>query len=368
MIQGQSLPRITIVGFHSCIRAYKIGIALKASGYTVNWVCSTHLPSHISLHHFDGMYVYMLGKLRDDEQPDPLEYYRHFRRTIANVDDKTDVYIAYNEPNWFVQQIKLVSKKPVIWDLHDLTSERDFIERPDEALEFKLADAILTQGYGYTDYAKKKRPDLAEKGLIDFCFSGCNRCFWPRLDSPMVQHGGGKLGGVVYEGGIASGQAGGSEFRYRWWLPFMEQITAQNIPMSIHPASSGNYDLYAKAGIRVVPPLQYHALLEHLTIYDWGLVGNAVHHPAFDSAWPNKLFEYLTAGLPVMVHDAKEVETFVEQENIGVVVRNPKDVKLAYSSAPDFAEGVKRAREKFAMENEVIKVIGLVNRVLERSL
>lgn len=359
-----SLPRITFTGFHSCIRSFKQAIALKELGYTVNWVCHSP-PPQLHFGALDAVLIYTLGD-GSNEKVTAATHFDHFKKTIQHIDKQTDIYHAYNEPDWYVQTIKQVSEKPVVWDLHDLVSDRDFIVRDDEELEIRNADAIITQGMGYLKLMKERRPDLAKKGLIDYCLSAVPRIFWPELNSPLVMHGAKKFGGLVYEGGLASGLGGGNEFRYRWWLPIMEQLVKVNIPVTAHVAGGGDYSLYQKAGVRVVPPHPYISMMQQLTLYDWGLCGNAVHHPAFDKAWPNKLFEYLSAGLPIIVHDSKEVAEFVKEEGIGVVVDNAKDIERVYSTAPKYKDAVMKARQKYCMENEIQKVINIYNKLLSK--
>lgn len=358
------LPRITFVGFHSCIRSFKQAIALKEAGYIVNWICHQP-PPQVHFGALDRVLIYTLGD-GDHSHVDKATHFDHFKKTIKLVSNDTDIWHAYNEPDWFVHTIKEVSDKPCVWDLHDLVSDRDFIIRDDEELEIRNADAIITQGLGYTEIMKQRRPDLSEKGLIDYCLSAVPRIYWPELSSPMVMHGAKKFGGVVYEGGLATGTSGGNEFRYRWWLPLMEKLIKQNIPVSAHVASGGDYGLYQRAGVRVVPAVPYAQMMQNLTLYDWGLCGNAVHHSAFDKAWPNKLFEYLAAGLPILVHDSKEVAQFVRDEKIGEVVDSADDIVKVYSSAPKFKEAVAKARQKYCMENEITKVISIYNKLLKK--
>lgn len=345
-----------------------MAVALRELGYRIIWVyCHNHYTTHISLGVFDGIASYAMVDPDRSTAPTRAEQFASFDRAIKFVDSQVDCYIAYNEPNWFVTQTKKSTKKPVIWDLHDLTSERDFVVREDERLEFLNADAIITQGPGYQQVAEGLRPDLKDTGKIVSVLSAVPRSFWPDVNAPLLQHGATKMGGLVYEGGIASGAGGATEFRYRWWQPVMAELISNNIPVSIHVATGGPYEAYAKAGVRVCQPMPYKTLLQNLTIYDWGLVGNAVHHPAFDKAWPNKLFEYIAAGVPVMVYDAKQAAEFVIDMGIGVRVDSVQDMIKAYPTADRYLENVLRVREKFCMENEVKKLEPLLQKLIKEK-
>ncbi len=358
-------PRICIAGYHSCIRAYKFALALLEKGYEVYWLCNYRMPGHVSFHIFNGINVYQLGEL--GEVPNSKNVYYSFKRQVEMLAKVVDVFHWYNEPDWGVAQIKAVTDKPVLYDIHDLRSDREFIERDDENDAFKLADAILTQSPDYDEIARKKRPDLDKDGLIGHCLPAVNRSLYPALDEYRVALGTKALGGIVYEGGVATGIGGGNELQFRWWLPFMQKICQDHILMSLHPSSNADYSLYRQAGVRVCEMMPYKEMLANLPMYDWGLVGNAVRHPAFDKAMPNKLFEYMAAGLPVIVHDAKQVSEFVKDEGIGVTVDRAEDVKKVFPHALKYRENVMKARQHYCMDVEVKKLEKLYERMLESN-
>lgn len=353
----KDLPSVCIAGFHSCIRAYKFGLALKERGHKVYWLANLRFPTHVSLHVFDGISAYCLGDNVESIGPSASSnYFDSFKKNAEMVSKHVDVFHWYNEPDWGVEQLKQVTDKPVLYDIHDLRSDREFVVQDEEEIAFTKADAILTQGEPYSAIARQKRPDLAAKGLIDHCYPAVNRTLWPNLDYRGLSIGAKKIGGLVYEGGIATGKAGGNELRFRWWYPFMKELSDLHIPISVHPSGGGDFGLYAQQGIRIVAPMDYKTLLQNLTMYDWGLVGNAIKHPAFDKAMPNKLFEYIAAGIPVIVYDSKLAAEFVKAEGIGVVVDSAKDVPAVFPDAMKYVPAVLKAREKYCMENEISKL------------
>ena len=76
-------------------------------------------------------------------------------------------------------------------------------------------------------------------------------------------------------------------------------------------------------GIVVEPPVPPDSLVEALVPYDIGLV---IDRPETDNArlaLPNKLFEYLMAGLAVAVPRAQAMASLVEEHRIGIVYDPP---------------------------------------------
>lgn len=361
-------PTVAVAGFHSCIRAYKMARVLKTLGYRVIWVANIRLPVHVPFHVFDGLVTYQLGQNAGPGlmPTDASTMYDHFKTQIEFIDDQVDIYHWYNEPDWGVQQIREVSEKPIVFDLHDLRSDREFIIYDDEQSAFDLANGILGQGPVYEALAKERRPDLAKQGKIGYIYPCVPKFMYPNLDLIGTNIGAPKLGGLVYEGGLSTGPSGGGELPYRWWLPFMSELAKKHIRVSCQVSSGGNYNQYLANGIRIVPMQPYDVLLQQLVWYDWGLVGNCVKHPAFDAAMPNKLFEYLAAGLPVMVHQSKLVEEFVKEEGIGVVVDSPDDVVKAFPTASKYKENVLKARQKWCLEEQIYRLTNLYDKVLEK--
>jgi glycogen synthase len=72
-------------------------------------------------------------------------------------------------------------------------------------------------------------------------------------------------------------------------------------------------------GVEVVPPVEAPELVRALTPYDIGLVIDTPTTRNAALALPNKLFEYLMAGLAVVVPNAPDMAQLVEREGIGTV-------------------------------------------------
>ena len=82
---------------------------------------------------------------------------------------------------------------------------------------------------------------------------------------------------------------------------------------------------------------------------------------------PNKLFEYIQAGLPVLGSNLPEIAKIIEKNKVGVIVnpQDPQDIakgikylldSFVYSEAKD---NTLQAAEKYNWENESVRLIEL---------
>jgi glycosyltransferase involved in cell wall biosynthesis len=86
-------------------------------------------------------------------------------------------------------------------------------------------------------------------------------------------------------------------------------------------------------------------------------------------ALPNKIFDYMQAGIPVLCSDLPEMKAIVEGYQAGMILaeRTPRaladtlELLLERSDRGEFREGLKRASEELCWENESLKYLALLN-------
>jgi glycosyltransferase involved in cell wall biosynthesis len=108
----------------------------------------------------------------------------------------------------------------------------------------------------------------------------------------------------------------------------------------------------APPGIHLLEPVQPDRLVEALDPFDVGLV---IDQPSTDNArlaLPNKLFEYLMAGLAVVVPDAPAMAELVQAECVGKIYRSGRLGEVLASMAEDRAgtEELRRRARTAAVE------------------
>jgi len=153
----------------------------------------------------------------------------------------------------------------------------------------------------------------------------------------------------VYQGGM-----GTYKHHHRYYRDIFAKLTAQGLCMDTY-SSHGDID-YKLRGVTNRPFIgNIQKLYSTLSAYDFGFVGfNAVSKPLLHMARPNKLYEYIGAGLPLLAMDYQAMKKFITNQGFGVVL--DPDLKLP----PDFQDrmvqarkNVRKSRHKFTMESQL---------------
>lgn len=255
---------------------------------------------------------------------------------------------------------------PVVHDIHDLqslrhTPYRDGFPEPVDPLGLERAaiegaSALITVSPELVDVVRT-RYGLPPRTLV----LGNLALRRDRVATLPERNGDGDLRTVVYEGSLSTD---GGHYDLR---DLFRTIADAGLPVVIHPSRpTGAYeDLAAEvAGIRCSAPLDPAALMKALPRYDVGWAGfnaglNAEH---LDTVLPNKLFEYLGAGLPVVtLREHRALRRFVEEEGVGVVLDDVADVGDAVRGLDLtlMRATVAAKRDRFTFEAQAVEVIAL---------
>jgi hypothetical protein len=119
---------------------------------------------------------------------------------------------------------------------------------------------------------------------------------------------------------------------------------------------------YLKAGAVAHSMHRFPDMMRQLTRYDWGLCGHLDSHPQWQKAMPNKLFEYLAAGIPVISINSDEVSGFVVEHGVGTVtptLSGLADAARNKDLQAMCAGFVAENRHKFVMESQVPEIEAL---------
>ena len=109
--------------------------------------------------------------------------------------------------------------------------------------------------------------------------------------------------------------------------------------------------------------LDQKGLLQEITQYDFGWAGfnaNSKNRAHLDVAIPNKVFEYIACGLPVLAFPHKNMMTFLNRHNVGLVFDSLDEMASQLQNRKKI-ESVQRNvlnnRYKFTVEKNINKLI-----------
>lgn len=181
-----------------------------------------------------------------------------------------------------------------------------------------------------------------------------------------------RVRGIVYEGGVVApqGSAHGSHgddpsIHYRNHLKLSSFLTVNGIPFAIYGVGRNAQKAYLFTGAQVFPSLPYYNMLNNLSRYDWGFVGAADPNKAIETCMPNKMFEYLIMGVPVIVCNAPEAGEWVEKNGVGINVKSIEEIPGRYNEHIELRKNVAETRHKFVMESQVDSIVEFYKSVTE---
>jgi glycosyltransferase involved in cell wall biosynthesis len=101
--------------------------------------------------------------------------------------------------------------------------------------------------------------------------------------------------------------------------------------------------------VRFIPKLPFQELQHYTAVADVGVSLDKPVHLNYAYSLPNKLFDYIHAGLPVLVSDLPELKRIIEEYNVGVVVSKVEPREIAQSLRYMFNDELLTAWKKNAL-------------------
>jgi glycosyltransferase involved in cell wall biosynthesis len=140
-----------------------------------------------------------------------------------------------------------------------------------------------------------------------------------------------------------------------------------------HPMAPWLSELAQRLGViqrvHFVPPVPSHEVPAYLSAADVAvspIIGDSV---SYDLALPNKLFEYVHAGLPVATSDIRAMSEFVLRHDLGTVFhqRDPADCAAAIARAIDErgSRDTATLRAEFSWQGQEPALIGAYSTLVE---
>ena len=332
--------RILFVQDEPCIRNYKECRALRSLGHSVSVAYSRRR-------------LVQVLPLSESVYDDTIKI--STPQDLWDLAGRFDLVHCHNPPDLWTR-IALAGKRPVVHDTHDMVSLADTGDGENDYLEAEAnigaAGRVYVSDYLLEVASRKYGIDRGSSLVIP---NHVGRWMLPKSLLPKLSQEDG-LTHLVYEGFLTD-QPG----RMSFLLPFLEELTTAGFQVHIYPSAHACAYRQSASGN---PNLHYHLpvspakLLVELSRYDFGLMPYATNDRTrlhLDSALPNKMYEYLAAGLPVIARNYQSVREFVDSKQCGFVYDRPEEILLGTKRY-----GRRRAEpEFFVMEDSIPKLEAL---------
>jgi glycosyltransferase involved in cell wall biosynthesis len=279
---------------------------------------------------------------------------------------RPDVIHSHNLPDSLtVLALEVAGRVPVVHDVHDLQSLRrtpyeDGFPEPDDPLGLErravegCAALVTVSDELLAEIGARHRLPARTLVFPNYAL----RCDLPAT----VAHGRSPLGRprLVYQGTLSTN---GGHYDLR---DLFAAIAAQGVELHVYPARRvEGYD--GLEGVRVHETLTPAELLRALPAYDLGWAGfnaglNASH---LNTALPNKAFEYLGCGLPVLTLRHRALARFLEERELGISLDAVEDLSAALERVdlPTLRQRVAAVRYEFTFESRIGDILGLYEAV-----
>jgi glycosyltransferase involved in cell wall biosynthesis len=351
------VKRVLFVQQQPCIRALKYAVGLRAAAPGV-----------------ELGFAYRGGTLSDwygsgDELFD--RWWKLNSRPVTELREiveafKPDLVHSHNLPDELtVAALGVVDRRiPVVHDVHDLQSLRrtpyeDGFPEPDDPLGLEKQAIEGSAGLvAVSDEllgAIRERHEVSARTLV-FPNYALGRDLPKQLPPRHVT--GHRPPSIVYQGTLATN---GGHYDLR---ELFTRLAESKVTLAVYGSRKAPaYERLADElpGLTYHRPLRPAELLRTLPRYDFGWAGfndglNAAH---LDTALPNKVFEYLGCGLPVITLGHRAIRRFVEEEGVGVALEalDELDQRLAQVDVATIRKRVSQLRPSLTVEANIHRLI-----------
>ncbi|MDD7056767.1 MAG: hypothetical protein PUI26_08135 [Selenomonadaceae bacterium] len=325
----------------ACYRTHKIAAVMAGRGYKVFLLYIFAPPESTPYSVEQYQDIYTVGS------PDELIEFVN--------QSEFDVVHSSNEPD-FITNILLHTNKKIVFDVHDpVTMSGDepvtFENLIFENMAHTACDGILFTSPGILAIGKD-RYHIGDKPALSLANMPMKEVeLEERL--PKLSVGDGQIH-LVYEGSMSKVPGNAKNMVEQW-----KKLCAMGLHVHFYTNMEAGY---CQELVREIPRLHYEGmasrdvLLRELTKYDAGLFllnVNEGNRTFTENASPNKIYEYINAGLPIIACQLEFCRKFLAQHHVGIVLDTEGDIRKQIAAARKIKiEAGYLTRNHMTMESE----------------
>ncbi|PKM50829.1 MAG: hypothetical protein CVV02_10065 [Firmicutes bacterium HGW-Firmicutes-7] len=309
-----SIRKILFIQSVPCIRTIKVAKALSVKGVVVDLIYFALHPTQV---------------YKDIDLPFKNIYQlKNITQLIDHINNSDyDVLYSSNEPDYLTVLFS-TTNKPIIHDTHDMMSLRSDLTI--EQVVFEYLANVKSTGNIYVNplirdiavarFNLKDKPILNLHSFIE----------QEQLPDKIYEKSSKKDGDLhcVFEGGLL-----GTPGHHRYLEPIFLMLAQNHIHVHLHCQVNPDYikELVDKSSyIHYEGLTSPKNLITEMTKYDVGLaIFNMTekNKTFLDTAFPNKIWDYLAAGLPILFSDLLSFRAFAAQSKVGKVLNLNEDIR-----------------------------------------
>lgn len=302
-----SIKKVLFLQNAPCIRTIKVAKALSGEGIQVDLVSLINHPKQA---------------YKDMELPFKNEYQLQNINSMISFVNSSDYDIVYssNEPDYLTVLFS-ATNKPIIHDTHDLMTLRSDISNENIILEY-IAN-VKSQGNIYVNPLIRelavKKFNLRDKPILTL-HSYIEKNLLPDKYYEKLSVKDGEIH-CVYEGGLSE-----EKDHHRFLEDSFAKLAEHKIHVHLYSSGLDDYCKYLEDRYEYIHWEGVKSpkdLISEMTKYDIGLaIFNATerNRTFLDTAFPNKIWDYLASGLPILFGNLISFKKFAEESKVGKVL------------------------------------------------
>ena len=351
-----------IVG-HGDQRAIKECLALKYAGHTI-YLLTKAVNAYANA--FDRLVFF-------DDDPSLIR---------AIKDTEADIYHIHCKPESIPRlsiQTLLEMGRLWVYDIHDLDLTRFENTNSGELYSLLHSKYLIYPDAGIEERANQLffnhlPEEVRPKALSLLPYYSLADEVYPQI-MPNLAASRERIRKIVYEGNIVIPAIENMnsfpyyDLRFTSWV-----LTGWGFEMHIYPVGidfNQARQFYDTSGAVMHYPLDYPSLVREMGNYGWGFFGSFRKSAQAENTFANKIFDYICAGIPVVVMNAGRMGQFLEETGFGVVLRSFDDL-VALKDDIDRWEKIQQKilteRRQYSMEAHISELVNFYEMALGMKL